>query len=45
MMRSIALTAEKVARANVAADEGTLGLICHERCFANNLVSAMSETA
>ena len=38
MMRSIALTAEKASRANVASDEGIVGLICRERCFAKNLV-------
>ena len=38
MMGSIALTPNKEARAPFAADAGTVGLICRENCFANNLV-------
>jgi putrescine aminotransferase len=38
MMGSIALTPDKATRAKFEADEGTVGFICRERCFANNLV-------
>jgi len=38
MMGSIALTPDKMARAAFAAEPGTVGYICRERCFANNLV-------
>jgi putrescine aminotransferase len=38
MMGSIALTPHKASRAKFAADAGTVGYICRERCFANNLV-------
>ena len=38
MMASIALTPDKASRAPFAADAGTAGFICRERCFANNLV-------
>ncbi|WP_424988571.1 aspartate aminotransferase family protein [Microbulbifer sp. S227A] len=38
LMGSIALTPDKQNRAKFAADEGSVGLICRERCFANNLV-------
>ena len=38
MMASIALTPDKASRAAFAADAGTAGFICRERCFANNLV-------
>jgi putrescine aminotransferase len=38
MMGSIALTPNKASRAKFEADEGTVGFICRERCFANNLV-------
>ncbi len=38
LMGSIALTPDKATRAAFAADEGTVGFICRERCFANNLV-------
>lgn len=38
MMGSIALTPHKASRAAFASDPGTVGLICRERCFANNLV-------
>lgn len=38
MMGSIALTPHKESRAAFAADAGTVGYLCRERCFANNLV-------
>ncbi|MEX0283409.1 MAG: aspartate aminotransferase family protein [Paracoccaceae bacterium] len=38
MMGSIALTPHKESRAAFAADPGTVGTICREHCFANNLV-------
>jgi putrescine aminotransferase len=38
MMGSIALTPHKESRAAFAADAGTVGYICRERCFANNLI-------
>ena len=38
MMGSIALTPNKEARAAFAAPAGTVGYICRERCFANNLI-------
>ncbi|MXU66716.1 aspartate aminotransferase family protein [Oceanomicrobium pacificus] len=38
MMAGIALTPDKAARASFAAEGGTVGLRCRERCFANNLV-------
>ena len=38
LMGSIALTPDKTARAKFAGDEGTVGYICRERCFANQLV-------
>lgn len=38
MMGSIALTPHKASRAAFAADAGTAGLVCRERCFANNLI-------
>ena len=38
MMGSIALTPDKGSRAKFASDAGTVGFICRERCFANNLV-------
>ncbi|WP_372836659.1 aspartate aminotransferase family protein, partial [Puniceibacterium confluentis] len=38
MMGSIALTPDKASRAAFDADEGTVGFICRERCFANNLI-------
>ncbi len=38
LMGSIALTPNKATRAVFAADTGTVGYICRERCFANNLV-------
>ncbi|MDU8910706.1 aspartate aminotransferase family protein [Aestuariicoccus sp. MJ-SS9] len=38
MMGSIALTPDKASRAAFAAEAGTAGYICRERCFANNLI-------
>lgn len=38
LMGSLALTPHKDSRAKFASDAGTVGLICRERCFANNLV-------
>ncbi|MCB1310855.1 MAG: aspartate aminotransferase family protein [Sedimentitalea sp.] len=38
LMGSIALTPHKESRAKFASDSGTVGLMCRERCFANNLV-------
>ena len=38
LMGSIALTPDKSKRAAFAAPVGTVGYICRERCFANNLV-------
>ncbi len=38
MMGSIALTPHKKSRAAFASETGTVGLVCRERCFANNLV-------
>jgi putrescine aminotransferase len=38
MMGSLALTPDKTMRAPFAAEAGTVGLICRERCFANNLI-------
>ena len=38
LMGSIALTPDKERRAPFASDAGTVGYICRERCFANNLV-------
>jgi putrescine aminotransferase len=38
MMGSIALTPHKESRAKFASEPGTVGYICRERCFANNLV-------
>lgn len=37
-MGSIALTPNKETRAKFAAEAGTVGYICRERCFANNLI-------
>ena len=37
-MGSIALTPDKASRAGFAGEAGTVGYICRERCFANNLV-------
>ncbi|MCA0920453.1 aspartate aminotransferase family protein [Pseudooceanicola nanhaiensis] len=38
MMGSIALTPNKDTRAKFDAEAGTVGYMCRERCFANNLV-------
>ena len=38
LMGSIALTPDKASRAAFAGGPGTAGLICRERCFANNLI-------
>ena len=38
MMGSIALTPNKGNRARFSAPSGTVGYICRERCFANNLI-------
>ena len=38
MMGALALTPDKASRAAFNAPAGTVGLICRERCFANNLV-------
>ena len=38
LMGSIALTPDKSKRAKFKAPAGTVGYICRERCFANNLV-------
>jgi putrescine aminotransferase len=38
LMGSLALTPDKARRAKFAAEAGTVGLRCRERCFANDLV-------
>jgi len=38
LMGSLALTPHKESRAKFKAEAGTVGYICRERCFANNLV-------
>ncbi len=38
MMGSFALTPDKTTRAKFASDAGVVGLMCRDRCFANNLV-------
>ncbi len=38
MMASIALTPNKETRAKFASEPGTIGNICRDRCFANNLI-------
>ena len=38
MMASLPLTPHKESRAKFATDTGTIGFMCRERCFANNLV-------
>ena len=38
LLASIALTPDKATRARFASDPGTIGTICRDRCFANNLV-------
>jgi putrescine aminotransferase len=38
MMGSIALTPDKATRAAFAGESGTVGFICRERCFINNII-------
>ena len=38
MMASVALTPDKASRAAFAAEKGTIGFICRDRCFANNVI-------
>jgi putrescine aminotransferase len=38
MMGSIALTPDKATRAAFAGETGTVGFICRERCFINNII-------
>ncbi|NDW45821.1 aspartate aminotransferase family protein [Ruegeria sp. PrR005] len=38
MMGSIALTPNKESRAKFASEPGTIGYICRERCFKNNVI-------
>ena len=38
MMGSIALTPDKASRAKFTSEEGTVGKICRENCFANQLI-------
>ena len=38
MMGSIALTPNKATRAAFAGESGTVGFICRERCFINNII-------
>jgi putrescine aminotransferase len=38
MLGGLAMTPDKASRARFAANEGTVGLRCRERCFANGLV-------
>jgi len=38
LMGSLALTPHKESRAKFAAEAGTVGYLCRERCFANGLV-------
>lgn len=38
MMGSLAMSPDKASRAKFAAGPGTAGLICRDRCFANNLI-------
>lgn len=38
LMGSIALTPNKDRRARFSSEAGTVGLLCRDRCFANNLV-------
>ncbi|UWR22388.1 aspartate aminotransferase family protein [Sulfitobacter sp. S190] len=38
MMASLPLTPDKASRAKFAMEPGTVGFMCRERCFANNLV-------
>ena len=38
LMGSLALTPDKTTRAKFASEAGTVGFMCRERCFANNLI-------
>ncbi len=38
LMASLPLSPRKESRAKFATDTGTVGYMCRERCFANNLV-------
>ncbi|CUK19443.1 putative aminotransferase [Ruegeria denitrificans] len=38
MMAAIARTPDKASRAQFASKPGTVGYICRDRCFANNLI-------
>ena len=38
LMGSFALTPDKSTRAKFASEAGTVGFMCRERCFANNLI-------
>ena len=38
MMASIALTPDKASRAKFASAPGTVGYVCRDRCFGNNLI-------
>lgn len=38
LMGSLPLTPDKNTRAKFAADRGTIGMICRDHCFANNLI-------
>ena len=38
MVASLALTPDKESRAKFSSEAGTVGMICRDRCFANNLV-------
>lgn len=38
MMASVALTPNKATRAPFKADVGTVGFICREKCFGNNII-------
>jgi len=38
MMASIALTPDKASRAKFASEPGTVGYICRDHCFVNNLI-------
>jgi putrescine aminotransferase len=38
MMGAIELTPDKAGRAAFSSPKGTVGLMCRERCFANNVI-------
>ncbi|MEM1005609.1 MAG: aspartate aminotransferase family protein [Pseudomonadota bacterium] len=38
MMASVALTPDKASRAKFASAPGTVGYVCRDRCFGNNLI-------